>query len=187
VDHARLTLVSAADYLVMEQGGDTSHEFVAGQIFARVGARDSHNTVALNIASRLRDSLRGGPCRVFMSDVKLRVDLADAYYYPDVFVTCDPRDTDPYVMQFPMLVVEVLSPRTVGVDRREKLRNYRMLDTLKEYCIVSVEERKVEVYRLEPGSEWHHYVFGGTEHAEFRSIGVEISLAEVFDGVGEGA
>jgi Uma2 family endonuclease len=187
MDHARLTLVSAADYLAMDQGGDARHEFVAGQVFAMVGARDSHNTVALNIASRLRESLRSGPCKVFMSDVKLRVDLADAYYYPDIFVTCDPRDSDPYVKQFPALVIEVLSPRTEGVDRREKLRNYRLLETLKEYGIVSVEERKVEIYRLEPGAEWHHYAYSDAEVAELQSVDVKLPLVDVYEGVSASA
>jgi Uma2 family endonuclease len=148
-----------------------------------VGARDSHNTIALNIAFRLRESLRGRGCSVFVSDVKVRVERADAYYYPDVFVTCDPRDADPYVKHYPVLVVEVLLPRTEGVDRREKLRNYRLLETLKEYVIVSVDERRVEIYRLEPGAEWHGYTFSGEEAADLASVGVKLSLNEIYEGV----
>jgi Uma2 family endonuclease len=107
---ARLTYLSAEDYLALEQTSDIKHEYVAGQVFAMVGARDTHNTVALNIASRLMERLRGGPCCVFISDVKLRVEAADAFYYPDVFVTCDPRNIEPYFKRYPSVIVEVLSP-----------------------------------------------------------------------------
>ena len=86
--------------------------------------------------------------------MKIRVEAADAFYYPDVFVTCDPRDTEPYFKRFPCLIVEVLSPSTEAVDRREKLRHYRMLETLKEYMLVSIEERKVEIFRRELTGEW---------------------------------
>lgn len=181
--HARLTLVSAEDYLALERSGEGRHEFVAGQVFAMVGAREDHNTIALNTAFLLRELWRGKPCRVFASDVKLQVEPADAYYYPDVFVTCDPRDTDPYIKRFPLLVVEVLSPHTEGIDRREKLRNYRLLETLKEYAIVAVDERKVEVYRLEPGAEWHCYTFDGADTVELASVGAAVPLNDIYEGV----
>lgn len=182
MEHARMSLLSSADYLAMEQGSAIRHEFVAGQIFAAVGARDSHNTVTLNIASSLRRQLRGR-CRVFIGEVKLRVEAADAYYYPDVFVTRDARDTDPFVKQYASLVFEVLSPSTEGIDRREKLRNYRLIDTVQEYAIVSVDEKTVEVYRREAGSEWHRYKYGGEECIELQSVGAAIGCGEVFDDV----
>jgi len=182
MEHARLSLLSSADYLAMEQASDVRHEFVAGQVFAMIGARDSHNVVALNIASALRAQL-GRRCRVYMSDVKLRVEAADAYCYPDVFVTCDARDTDPYVKQYASLVIEVPSPSTEGIDRREKLRNYRVLDTVEEYAIVSVDDKAIEVYRREAGSEWHRYTYGGDESVDLRCVGVRLSLADAFEDV----
>lgn len=177
-----MSLLSTADYLAMEQASDVRHEFVAGEIFAGHEVRDSHNIAALNIAGSLRAQLRGR-CRVYISAVKLRAEAADAYYYPDVFVTCDARDTDTYVKQYASLVVEVLSPSAEGIDRREKLRNYRLIDTVQEYAIVSVDEKTVEVYRREAGGEWHRYKYGGDERIEMRSVGVVIALSDVFEGV----
>jgi len=180
MEHARMSLLSSADYLAMEQASNVRHEFVAGQIFAMVGARDRHNAVALNIASALRVQVPER-CGVYIGDVKLRVEAADAYYYPDVFVTCDARETDPYIKQYPTLVVEVLSPSTEGVDRREKLRNYRLLDTLFEYAIVSVEDKTVELYRRVTGGEWHVFRFSaGDEHIDFVSVGASISMVDAF-------
>lgn len=183
MEHARLSLMSVADYLEMEQASDVRHEFVAGQIFAMVGVRDSHNSVALNIASALQAQLRGR-CKVYIGDVKLRVDAADAFYYPDVFVTCDPSDNDPYVKRYASLVFEVLSPRTEGIDRREKLRNYRLIESLSEYAIVSIEDRCIELYRREAGAEWHLYRYGAQESMELRSLAAQLALADVFEGVG---
>lgn len=183
MEHARLSFVSASHYLAMEQLSDVRHEYWAGEVFALEGVRDSHNVVAMNIAFALRTQVRGR-CNVFMSDVKLRIDAADAYYYPDVFVTCDPRDTDPYVKRHASLVVEVLSPRTEGIDRREKLRNYRLIESLSEYAIVSIEDRCVELYRREAGAEWHLYRYGAHESMELRSVGAHLALADVFEGVG---
>lgn len=183
MEHVRLTSVSASDYLAVEHAGGARHEFVAGHVFTREGARDVHNTIALNVALHLRKTLRSESHRVFMSEIVLHVAGADAYYYPDVFVTCDARDTDPYIKRYPTLVIEVLSPRTEGVDRREKLRNYRMLETLKEYAIIAVDEARVEIYRLEPGSEWHHYVYGSDEIVELSSVNIKLPLGEIYEGV----
>ena len=75
-----------------------------GQLFERVGGTDTHNRISLNIASGLREQLRGRPCRVFMADMKVRVAAADAFYYPDVFVTCDSGDREAYFKEHPCLI-----------------------------------------------------------------------------------
>lgn len=183
--HARISHFSLEDYLAFEQASDVKHELVAGQIFAMVGARDAHNTIALNIASRLRNHLRGGRCRVFISDMKLRVELADAFYYPDVFVTCDPRDTEPYYKRYPSLVVEVLSPTTEAVDRREKLRNYRMLETLQEYVLASLDERRLEIFRREPTGDWSLDTLTENDPIDLASVGLTLSMAEVYEDVAQ--
>ena len=181
---ARLTCFSVEDYLQFERASDVRHEYVSGQIFAMVGTTDAHNTAALNIASLLRDHLRGGPCRAYISDMKLRVDAADAFYYPDVFVTCDPRDSDsPHYKRFPSLIVEVLSPSTETLDRREKLRNYRTLETLQEYVLVSVEERTIEVFRREPTGEWTVDTLTEGDPVELHSVQLTLSVAQVYEDV----
>ncbi|MFO1431353.1 MAG: Uma2 family endonuclease [Candidatus Competibacteraceae bacterium] len=180
MQHARLTYVSFEDYLAYEQRSDTKHEYVAGQIYAMVGTTDRHNLIALNIAAYLRAKLRGGPCRVFMSDVKVRIEVANAGYYPDVFVTCDGRDLDPYVKYHPCLVVEVLSHSTEGTDRREKLLNYRQLDSLQEYLLVDSDRQWIEVYRRETDGGWTVDTSSGDEVLELSSVGCSLPLAEVY-------
>lgn len=180
---ARLTYMSVSDYLELEQASEGRHEYVAGQIFAMVGPRDAQNQVAGNIYTRLRDRLRGGACRTYISDMKVRVEAAHAFYYPDVFVTCDPRDTEPYFKCFPSLIVEVLSPSTEAVDRREKLRHHRMLETLKEYVLVSLEERKVEIFRRELTGEWLVDTLTDDDPVDLKSVELGMTLADIYEDV----
>lgn len=100
--HARLSSLSVDDYLEGERKGDIRHEYVAGQMFALSGASRRHNRIALNIATRLRELAAGGPCQVYMSDVKVRVKAAGAFYYPDVMAGRDPGDEEsPYYLSAP--------------------------------------------------------------------------------------
>jgi Uma2 family endonuclease len=179
--HARLTHLSVEDYLEGERDAETRHEYAAGQAFAMTGARDVHNIVAGNIYSNLRGKLRGGPCRVFISDMKLRVEAADAFYYPDVLVTCDARDTEPYFKCHPVLVIEVLSPSTEVIDRREKLHNYRKLETLREYAMVSTDARQVEICRRGVTGEWIIFTYTEGDAVEFESLGHAMSLDEIYE------
>ena len=129
--------LSAEQFLAWDAGQSLRHEFVRGAIFARAGADERHVTVAGNVAITLRAHLRGTPCRTFISDMKLRVDAADCYFYPDVMVTCSAADaTDPLVKREPVLVVEVLSPGTAAYDRGDKFADYRRLASLREYLLI---------------------------------------------------
>ncbi|MDP2832719.1 MAG: Uma2 family endonuclease [Pseudomonadota bacterium] len=86
---------SETDYLDAERAAPVRHEYVAGEVFAMAWASKVHGTLALNAAIVLRQHLRGAPCRVWMADMKVRVRVDSAYYYPDVVVTCDATDLGP--------------------------------------------------------------------------------------------
>jgi Uma2 family endonuclease len=182
--HAPLTLLSVEDYLALERRSEVKHEYVAGQIFAMAGVRDAHNQVAGNIYLRCREELRGGPCRAYIADMKVRVDAADTFYYPDVFVTCDGRDTEPYFKRHPTLVVEILSPATEAVDRREKLHNYRLLETLQEYVLVSLDKRQVEIYRREGPGEWGVDTLTPGDAVALATLGLTLSFDDIYEDTG---
>ena len=149
---ARVYSISADDYLAGEIHSPIRHEYVAGEVFAMAGATEEHATIALNFAALLRNQVRGGPCRVYIADMKLRVEAADAFFYPDVFVTCDPRDTtEPLAKRHPSLICEVLSESTEAYDRGGKFAAYRTLDSLSEYLLIDSRRRSVEVFRRQPG------------------------------------
>ena len=107
--------ISHEAYLHMEAISPIKHEYVAGQMYAMTGTSDVHNVIAGNIYMLLRSHLKGTPCQVFMADVKVKLAEADAFYYPDVMVSCE-TPPHPYYRQTPNLIVEVLSPSTAKHD-----------------------------------------------------------------------
>ncbi|CAI8972242.1 Uma2 family endonuclease [Methylocaldum szegediense] len=180
-------LLSEEDYLQMELDSPVRHEYVAGEVFAMTGATLRHNIIALNIATALRAHLRATPCRVFMADVRVRVEKANAHYYPDVLVSCGPSvqkiDLQTYAVEDPILVVEVLSNYTEATDRREKLLAYRTLTSLKEYVLVSQNEARVEIHRRASESCWEYIEYSGLETVEFASVDLKLDMREIYEGV----
>jgi Uma2 family endonuclease len=175
------------EYLQLEQTSEIRHEYLGGEIFAMSGGSKEHNTITLNIASRVRSHLRGGSCSIFMADMKVRIQLANQnksiFYYPDVIVTCDPQDQDRFCLNYPCLIIEVLSPSTETTDRREKLVNYRTLDSLREYVLVSQDEIKVEVYRKDEQGNWSLEILGKDDELQLKSVGLNLSMSEVYEDV----
>lgn len=143
-----IKLLRIEEYLQLEQTSEIRHEYLGGQIFAMVGASEEHNLITTNIIALLRPHLRGSSCRAFVSDMKVKIEIekADIFYYPDIIVTCDPQDNERYFKTRPSLIIEVLSPSTEITDRREKFLHYQTLENLQEYVLVSQDEIKVEVY-----------------------------------------
>jgi Uma2 family endonuclease len=175
--------LSVEEYLAQEEHTQERHEYVAGEVFAMVGTTPLHNQISLNVASALRAALKGGPCRVFMSDVKLRVNSADAFYYPDIFVTCGAASPtkDAKLAVDAQLVIEVPSEGTSAYDRGEKLHAYRKLPSLQEYVLVSQDLRRVELYRRGPNVGWTFLTFERDETVELTSINLELRLASVYE------
>ena len=142
--------LSVADYLAFEECSEVKHEYINGEIYAMAGASARHNRITLNLASRLIGHLRGSPCEVFVADVKLHLKElgVEIFYYPDLMVCCDPNDRDPYYRTRPCLIVEVLSPSTERIDRREKLFAYQTIPSLREYLLIDPDKRCIEIYRF---------------------------------------
>ena len=152
--------ISPEAYLALERTAAVRHEYVDGEVFAMVGGSLRHNAITLNIVMALRPRARERGCDAFANDVKIRVEAANAYYYPDVVVTCEATGADSHVVHAPTLIVEVLSPTTESIDRREKRANYQTIPSLCEYLLVSQDERRVDLYRREAAG-WVHEVLSG--------------------------
>ncbi len=180
---ARQPELTYSEYLAYEQASPKKHEFINGQAYAMAGASEDHNLLAGGLFSRIWNHLRGKPCRVFSSDMKLTISLANnATYYPDVMVVCDRTDNDAYVKQKPCLLIEVLSPSTAMLDRREKLFNYQTLESLQEYVLVSQSEIKVELYRRDPEG-WLVQSLSIGDSLQLQSIDLEIALSDIYEDV----
>ena len=172
---------TAAEYLAWEAGQTERHEFVDGEVFAMAGAEDRHVTVALNLAFALRQHLTGGPCRTYMSDMKLNVAAANQYFYPDVLVTCSPHDqANATIKSEPKLIVEVLSPSTAAYDRGLKFGYYRALPSLQEYALVDLDARSTDCYRKGADGLWVLHPFAKGEPVLLASVALDITSAQLF-------
>ena len=176
--------MTAAEYLDWEETQEQRHEFVAGEVFAMAGAEDWHVTVAGNVFVALRQHLRGGPCQTYISDMRLQVEAANAYFYPDVMVTCDAVDHDSRRFKsHPVLLVEVLSDSTGHYDRGDKFAQYRRIASLREYVLVDIARRATDVYRKGADGLWVLHPFAGEESVVFASVNLELSARELFADV----
>jgi Uma2 family endonuclease len=114
--------------------------------------------------------------------MKVRVEAANAFYYPDVVVTYDTEDNDEYVKTRPVLIVEVTSPSTTVTDHREKLLAYRKLPSLREYVMVAQHEMKVEIYRLDSRGYWWFEAYGPDDSFTLDSVNMEIAVKDLYEG-----
>jgi Uma2 family endonuclease len=178
--------LTPAAYLALEASQPERHEYVAGEVFAMTGARVAHNVIALNAAVFLRQALRGKACRVFMADLKLRIDSAAAFLYPDVMVTCDPRDrrpSDDTSVGHPWLVVEVLSDSTAAYDRGHKFALYRQVQTLTHYLLVEQERRGAELFTKNDEGLWVLQPLAATDVLHIADHGVRWPIESLHDDV----
>lgn len=163
--------LSPEDYLQLETHSRAKHEYFDGEIFAMAGATDAHITIAGNLFADLRSHLRGSGCRVFISDMKARIVQRNRFFYPDILVTCDPRDTETDTYKcFPKLIVEVLSPSTESFDRGDKFHDYQTLDSLQEYVLINTQHRRVEIFRRHADSLWLFQTYDEDETFQLKSI-----------------
>ena len=178
-----LPKMTIEDYLNWESQQETRHEYVNGEVFAMTGGTVPRNDIALNLYTALRPHLRSRGCRINVSDVKVQVSPASPYYYPDVLVSCDSRDLNARkLIQYPNLIVEVLSPGTEAKDRGEKFTYYQTMPTLQEYVLIDSEKVAVECYRRGEG-RWLYYPYKAGDVIALNSIGFECLIALLYEGV----
>ncbi|GAB6040263.1 Uma2 family endonuclease [Endothiovibrio diazotrophicus] len=181
----KVRYIEVEEYLEGELRSEVRHEYVDGQVFAMAGAGERHNRIAGNLFFHLRAAARGGPCGVFVNDMKARIDSRNIFYYPDVMLVCDPADDEEYLKRCPCLIAEVASPSTWMTDRREKLFAYRDLPSLRYYLLVSAERREVEYFVREEDGGW---ATARLEEGEVLEVAcndycAELRLADLYEDV----
>jgi Uma2 family endonuclease len=175
--------VSVADYLAGEEAAAEKHEYLAGEVHAMSGASARHNLICLNLAAALHRHLAGGPCRVFMADLKVRLSVNDEdyFYYPDIMVACNPADQASHFRTQPSVLVEVMSPSTERIDRREKLFAYRTLDSLREYVLIE-QDAPVAVAYVRTEDRWSTQRPEPSGMLTLPSLNFSIPVAELYRG-----
>ena len=151
--------ITVEEYLEGELISEVRHEYVGGRVIAMAGASASHEEVGMALATELYSHLSGKKCRVSKSDLKLRiaVNREDAFYYPDIMVTCDPKDNHRYYREKPTVLIEILSE-----DRRRDLVDkyliYRTIESLEEYIVLSQDPKKPAAYIHRRANGWEQEV-----------------------------
>lgn len=174
--------ISREDYLEGERVSPIKHEYRRGQVYAMVGAKKPHIIIAGNLVTLFNNHLEDSPCIVLSSDIKVRLESADCYYYPDVAVTCDERDTnstDDFIL-YPILVIEVLSPSTAAFDRGEKFADYQTSPSFREYVLINQSQMSVECFRLSDSGDWVSQIYRQGDEVYFASIDIRCDIASIY-------
>ena len=178
---------SEAEYLRNERASEQKHEYADGEIYALAGASERHNLITINILASLHGQLRKRPCSVYSSDMRVRIPRSRAYTYPDISVVCGgPHFTDSEndVLLNPLIIFEVLSPSTERYDRGKKFANYRLLEDLQAYILVSQDKQMLEQYTRQADDTWLLTVHVRADTVlQLASIGCQLALNDVYDGI----
>jgi Uma2 family endonuclease len=177
---------SYEDYLALERATDRKHEWLDGQVFAMAGGTPEHSALSAAMIAELRRLAGRGPCVVHTSDLKLRVPRTKLATYADAVVVCgEPvRDSgDPNAITNPTIIVEVLSDSSERWDRGGKFRNYRAIESLRDYIIVSQHERSIEVYSRNAQGRWMLYEASGGETVRVSALDGVLEVDEVYRGI----
>ena len=175
------------DYLTLEADSNVRHEYLEGEIYATAGGTLEHALLCSGVITELGVQLRGGPCRIATSDLRVRVLETGKATYPDATVICgdaelDPEDVQGQTVINPIALVEVTSKSTEDYDRGDKFElHYRRVPTLQEYVLVSHRERTIEIRRRTPDDEWIRSIAGSGESVCLESLSATLDVDALYD------
>jgi Uma2 family endonuclease len=175
------------DYLCVEEMSSVRHEYLNGEISAMARGTPEHAALSAAALTLLGGKLRGGPCRPYSADLRIRVRATGLATYPDAAVICGEPERDPdsptHVTN-PAAIVEVLSSSTEDYDRGEKREHYQRIDSLREYVLVSQDRRRVEVWLRDAGGRWLSRIHEAGDHVELPSLRLSFSIDELYELAG---
>jgi Uma2 family endonuclease len=186
VAYVRWPYVTPEEYLRREKEAETKSEYVDGVIVAMAGASRSHIRITMNLTIELDPHLERAGCEGYASEMRVRVQVANRYYYPDVAVACGEPEFDTTLgldtLLNPSILIEVLSKTTERADRAEKWLAYRQLDSLNTYLLVHQDRPYIEAYVRDTatGTWEYHEVKGLGSTFKLPSLGCEIPLARIY-------
>ena len=172
--------MTSQEYLEWESTQQIRYEYINGEVFAMTAGTKPHNRIALNLATALDSHVAQRGCEIYIADVKVQVSPAQAYHYPDLVVTCDSRDSQSnQFVQYPCLIVEVLSPSTEAYDRGGKFAHYRRLETLQEYVLIQSEQVGVECFRRNEQGLWVLFPYEAGDTL-ILDVGLSVPIAALY-------
>jgi Uma2 family endonuclease len=172
---------SPEEYLQLDRDNPVRHEYRYGLVYAMAGGSDNHDRIAFNLLREIDDYLGdSSTCRFHSGNVKVNYQ-DDFYYYPDAFVTCDPRDRENRnIKKYPKLIVEVLSKSTQTFDKQQKFTDYKKLDSLEEYVLISQETQQVECRRRTTDNTWETVTYTAGDRITLASLDLEFDIDRLY-------
>lgn len=172
------------EYLEIERGSETRHEYIDGEIFEMAGANKRHNRISTNVIRLLDNQLLDRDCNIYGSDMRIKIQPAEKYTYPDVVAICGEEifaDETEDTLLNPILIVEVLSKSTEAYDRGAKFEYYQTIESFQEYVLIAQEPYRVEQFVRKDKNVWTYFEFRRAEDiVKLNSIDCEISLRDIY-------
>jgi len=176
--------MTVEEYLQLDkQSTEAKYEYIDGHVRMLAGGTPNHAKVSANIIVALGSLLAHSPCSVYTSDVRVRLSVA-RFVYPDITISCDGRDqTQEETIQYPKIVIEVLSPSTERYDKGKKFTYYQQCPSIQEYVLVDMQRQWIEVFKRERNNFWLYRAFGAEDTVELASLDIQFSVASVYRNV----
>ncbi|BAQ63988.1 Uma2 family endonuclease [Geminocystis sp. NIES-3709] len=174
--------LSSEEYLSQEKTNLIKHEYINGEVYEMPGASSAHVTIAGNMFFLLKSHLKGSNCRVYNADMKVRIDRLNVFYYPDVIVTCSEEDKGlNYYKKYPQIIIEVLSDSTESFDRGDKFADYRKIESLREYVLISQSKKRVDSFTKQDNNLWILESFSEEENLVIKSVNFNCAVSSLYE------
>ena len=182
-----LAVFTPDEYLALERQSEIRHEFLDGTVYAMAGESLAHSAICFNLAGALHPQLREANCRGLSPNMKVRAGEAGLYADPDLAIVCGEaifHDKHRDVLLNPTVIFEVLSRSTQAYDRSEKFERYKLIETLRDYVLVSQDRPRLEHFSRQPDDTWSHAELDGPDAALLLdSINCRVRLADIYDRI----
>lgn len=178
--------LSEEAYLEFEEESDIKHEYVDGDTYAMAGAGLKHNQITGNLFFHLRLARsKNSSCKIFTSDMKLRIEDGLFYYYPDVILSCEKDDNAESHIEKPCFIAEVLSKSTARIEQNEKWQTYQKIPSLRYYLLVDSRQQQVDYFRRNDLNDWICGELSANETLtiECENFAAVLTLAQIYEEV----
>jgi len=180
-----IKMYTEQEYLELERAAEYKSEYYRGEIFAMAGAGFNHNRITENMSGELYIALRGNSCQSFSSDMRVHIPENTLYTYPDLLIVCgkpELLDQQKDTLLNPSVIIEILSPGTVGYDTGQKFHLYRSIPSLTEYVLIDSQKIGADVHRKGEHGVWYlasaAYELEGS--IEIGHIGLTLKMADIY-------
>ncbi len=179
--------MSLEEYLEFDYNSEGRFEYVNGDVIEMSGGSPEHALLSSQFSRVLGNKIAPKGCLVYSSDVKIKVPVITTYRYADVSALCGKPIYQDYFKQRllvnPTLIVEVLSPSTESYDKDKKFREYKSIESLKEYLLISQEEVLITLYTKYNEKFWFQSQYEPGETLKLESLDCELNVDEIYAGI----